>query len=269
MTYDNLMNIVNSTWLCEHNTMERLLNVFDAKLNGNLSDLNALINEPMNEWSKKSFSCETRENVAYFKVSGTIVPRTASMTPYCGMFPVYGIEQVLSELEAIPNIDTCIIHFDSGGGIGIGVPEMADRIRSSRLKTIGFTDTYSASASYWLMSACSEVVMAQSARVGSIGAYVGVTKKITTEKDSFKTHIFSAGENKLFGSPYVPLSENEANYLQKMVNDSYASFVTAVAEYRGVAEQQVIDTKAGVFNGTEAGFLVDKVMTLNQLLWGE
>jgi ClpP class serine protease len=269
MTYDFLLNIVNSTWLCEQNTMSRLLGVFDAKLNGNLSELNALMAEPMNEWSKKSFAYETKENVAYFKVSGTIVPRTGSMQPHCGMFPVYALEQVLSEAEANPRLDTCIIHFDSGGGIGIGVPEMADRIRSSRLKTIGFTDTYSCSASYWLMSACSEVVMAPSARVGSIGAYVGVTKKVPTDKDSYKTHIFSAGENKLFGSPDVAMSENEANYLQKMVTDSYNSFVTAVAKYRGVTEQQVIDTKAGVFNGTEASFLVDKVITLNQLLWGD
>lgn len=213
-----------------------------------------------------SFNVTKVGETAMFSINGMLVPRTPTNKPMWFLTPTYGILDLIYELESDPTINEVLINFNSGGGDARGIQELASYMRSSRLKFIGYTDTISASASYWLMSACDLIVASPSAMVGSVGVYINVWK---TKYESIDDYYFYRGKQKLFGNPEVEMTQEEKDYFEARVEKAYQKFTRAVAEYRGVEQQRVIDTEAGVFSADEVvGLFVDKIMTLNELLRG-
>ncbi len=267
----NLMQAIRGVWLLEPNTLSNWLRIFDMKINSEkgFEDLINFTSSTNNKF-REEWKVQEKRGVAYLMVKGTLTPRTGGMTPYCGMTPTYGIYDLIEDLEEDPSIHTLILHFDSGGGYLIGIPELGERIRNSKLNTIGYTDTMSCSASYWLQSQCDQVIAAPSAQVGSIGVYIAVTK-MNSEKDNYyTTHYFSAGSKKLYGAHDIPLTEAEKTEFQTSASQSYNWFCEAVANTRPMSLEEVKATEAGVFKAKDVvGTLVDKTMTLNELLEGE
>lgn len=214
----------------------------------------------------REYEVEFDRNVAYLKIDGMLVPRTDSNnSKYWFFTPTYGILEAIKEIESRWEIDTLILHFDCGGGQATGVPELAEYIRNSRLYIIGFTDTISASGSYWLMSACDKVVASPSANVGSIGVYIQLYKY--KEANWIQVYTFKAGEQKVFGNPHVEMTDGEEAYFDNRVKTLYEEFVESVANYRGLSTDVIRETEAGVFRAKETlGILVDEIKTLEQLL---
>lgn len=271
MNYQRIVSMVNQPWAMNEMQLSTLFNTLDNRLNGDISSLQKDLNEEKaivgehtmeQAWGLKQLSSDT----AMMTISGTIVPRTGSMKPYCGMTPMIGASNLLHKIEIEdPNIKNLIVNISSPGGIMTAVPELAKDFRNSRLNVIGFTDEMAASAGYYLLSGCDTIVCAPSAIVGSIGVYTAVTKRVN-ESSNYKTHYFKAGAKKLFGATDIPLTEEEAKHFQDSVNSSYEWFTSDVAEYRGMSIDEVKSTEAATFRGINAGKLVDKVMTFNELL---
>lgn len=56
------------------------------------------------------------------------------------------------------------------------------------------------------------------------------------------------GDNKNNATPHAPLSESAL----AMLDDMYEMFTSSVAEYRGLKQQAVVDTQAGLYFGSDA-----------------
>jgi ClpP class serine protease len=251
-----------------------LIKVFESKLNTSPDALIGIFDgeddEPtggMDAFGAQQLS----SSLAYLPIKGTIVPRTGGLKPHCGMTPTYGIMNKIRELENDPNIRTLILHIDTGGGMLTGVPELAKYIRASRLEIIGYTDTKALSAGYWILSACDQIVVTESAQLGSIGVYIPVTKN-NNKESKYSTTYFSAGGNKLHGASDIPLTEKESSYFQASVDSSYVWFTKAVSEYRGVSIEEIIATEASVYtvrDGESCSILFDeKVNSIEELIQG-
>lgn len=60
------------------------------------------------------------------------------------------------------------------------------------------------------------------------------------------------GDNKNNGTSHAALSESALTMFNKMLDDMYETFTSSVAEYRGLKQQAVTDTQAGIYFGADA-----------------
>ncbi len=167
-------------------------------------------------------------------------------------------ERIRSQLHSAlndPSISEIVLDINSGGGHASGCKELADYIYQSReTKPITAIVNFNAfSAAYFIASACSKIVASQTSGVGSIGV---IMEHLDTSKlEEIMGVKFTAlyrGDNKNNGTSHAALSESALTMFNKMLDDMYETFISSVAEYRGLKQQAVIDTQAGLYFGADA-----------------
>jgi signal peptide peptidase SppA len=212
-------------------------------------------------------------NVAVIPVYGVISQRMSLMTQISGGTSTERITQQLRAAMADPNCRAIVMDVDSPGGGVEGVPELAAEILDARgkKKIVAVANCMAASAAYWIASCASEIVVAPSGQVGSIGVFTAHEDlSEAMAKEGVKVSMVSAGKFKTEGNPYEPLNDDARAALQAKVNAFYEMFVKAVAKGRGVAQAGV---KGGFGQGrmllaqdaVEEG-MADRVATLDQTL---
>jgi signal peptide peptidase SppA len=212
-------------------------------------------------------------SVAVIQVYGVISQRMSLMAEISGGTSAEQLTKQLRAALADPNIGSIVLDVDSPGGGVEGVPELAAEILDARgkKKIIAVANTMAASAAYWLASCASELVVAPSGQVGSIGVFTAhEDMSQALEKEGIKVSMISAGKFKTEGNPYEPLSDEARAALQMKVTAFYEMFVKAVAKGRGVAQA---DVKGGFGQGrmllaqdaVKEG-MADRVATLDQTL---
>jgi ClpP class serine protease len=79
---------------------------------------------------------------------------------------------VLDKIKSNDNIIGAIFDFDTPGGEGASTRQFSKAIKDLGKPTVGFVRNMSASAGYWLASACDTIILEDEiSEVGSIGAY--------------------------------------------------------------------------------------------------
>lgn len=136
-------------------------------------------------------------------------------------------------------VESIVLQIDSPGGEVSGIPELAAEIEKTRAykPIIAWSDTFAASAAYWIASAATEVVVSPSGEVGSIGCYcVHVDATRAYDKAGLKPTLIKAGKHKAELSDLAPLSDDTHAYLQGMVDRVKNDFVASVARGRKVSK---------------------------------
>lgn len=142
---------------------------------------------------------------------------------------------LFDELDNDPSVGTIVLNVDSPGGAVDLVPEVAAKIRAARTATVAVANTRAASAAYWLASQCGELVVSPSGAVGSVGVYAAhedVSRQL--EAEGVTVTLISAGEHKVDGNPFEPLSDAARATIQANVDAYYGMFLRDVAKGRGV-----------------------------------
>ena len=273
MAITNIVSFVNNVpWAMTPAGIASLVMTLDSKLNNTeayqtmvaLEQRSDFGDKMSSNWEYSNFKSNSGRNYDYLKVSGTLVPRTGSMQPMCGMTPTISLAEMISTCQA----ECLILHADSGGGSIMGIPELASAINKLVLggtEVIAYTDTKMASAMYWACSPASQIIASPSAIVGSLGVYSVLTKTKTCG-DS-ESMVIKAGDKKAYGSPDLAITEEEVASIQERVTATYNKMCGEVAQYRGCSVDEIIGTQADYYNGDVApSFLVDGVMTLSELL---
>jgi signal peptide peptidase SppA len=211
--------------------------------------------------------------VAVLPLYGPIMYRSSMWTAYFGGTSVEKWGRAFDELVASERVGAIVIDVDSPGGTVDGVPELAEHVRGVRgvKPIIAVSNTFMASAAYWIASAADEIVVAPSGEAGSIGVWsMHVDVSGLLEKFGEKVTLISAGKYKVEGNPYEPLTEEARAAIQQDVDHYYDLFVDAVAKGRGATTKAVRDgygqgrmltSKAAV----EAG-LANRVGTLAEVV---
>lgn len=211
--------------------------------------------------------------VAVLPLSGTILHRMGSMAEMSGGISTERFSKWFQAALKDPNVKAIVIDCDSPGGTVYGVGELADEIYRGKAKKqiIGVANAMSASAAYYLLSQCTEVVVTPSGQVGSIGVFCAHEDLSKAAADAgVKVSLISAGKYKTEGNPFEPLSDEARQNLQNMVNDYYDAFTKAVARGRGVS---LADVRSGFGEGRVVSAqdavkakMADRVATLDQTL---
>lgn len=170
-------------------------------------------------------------------------------------------------------VDTILIDAESPGGGVNGCPDCSDVLYevAKRKRVIMVVNDLCASACLWVGSAASEIVITQSGEMGSIGVYqMRFDYTEALKKEGIGVDIIRAGEQKAWGSPYLPMTPEERAVTQAEVDKLYDQFIAAVARNRDVDPDKVRNewADARMFSGADAVRvgLADRVASFDQVL---
>lgn len=211
------------------------------------------------------------DGVAVISAMGGLVHRTKLAADSSLLIGYNDLAADLEDALAKADVHAIALVFDSPGGEVSGAFELAERIYAARghKPMVAVADGMAASAAYLAASAADEVVVSATSYVGSIGVvmrHVDFSRALANDGITV-SHIF-AGEHKIDGNPYQPLPDAVRAALQADIEGLYQMFVQAVAKHRGLDEQAVRDTRAGVYRGVAAvaARLADRIGTVDAVV---
>ena len=152
------------------------------------------------------------------------------------------IGRAFDQAVADPAVKAVVLDIDSPGGEVAGTPELADQIFAARGRKpiVAVANAFMASGAYYLGSQADELVATPSAQVGSIGVWMAhADESKLLEALGVTVTLVSAGEHKVDGNPFEPLSDAARANMQARVDEAYELFVGAVARGRGVPLDRV------------------------------
>ena len=197
--------------------------------------------------------------VAVIRVSGAIVGGDDDPFQLNGenVATSGGLMKKFRKARQDDSVKAVLLRIDSPGGSAAATQEAARELQ--RLKDAGkpvivsMGDT-AASGAYWLAAMGDEVYANPSTITGSIGVYMGyydlqgLSQKLGVTEEKIKS-----GPHKDIYSPFRPMTDEERQMTQTMVDSMYNQFVAVVAEGRHMDEGKVRALADGrVFTGEQA-----------------
>ncbi len=182
--------------------------------------------------------------VAVIPVHGVMAQRVGLLEMSSGGVSTDTVGRQVAAAAADSEIKAIVLHVESPGGSVYGMAELSDRIFKARdaKPVIAQIDSYAASAAYWAASQATEIVVSPGGDVGSIGVLTvhdDISERLAAE--GIKRTIVSAGDHKVEGNPYEPLTDEARDTLQTRVDDAHADFIGTVARGRGIEAAEVAE----------------------------
>lgn len=180
--------------------------------------------------------------VGLLRLSGIIIPDGPGWLEAWGLAPLSLFRRRLDRAAASGDLDALVIRVDSPGGFANGVPEAAAAVaRAAGAKpVIVVTEYLAASAAYWIASQATELVVAPSGDVGSIGVFAAHTSYAEKLKqDGIEVTVIRSTPQKAEGTPWEPLGEDARDHQQSIVDRIHEEFVLTVARGRRVSPATV------------------------------
>ena len=183
-----------------------------------------------------------RDNVAVVPVTGPIFPRANLFTAFSGGSSISSIARDFTAAVEAPGVTDVILNMDSPGGEVTGVSELAQMIYQARdkVRVTAYVYGWGASAGYWIGSAAEEIVVADTAEVGSIGvvaSYLDDRERLAKNGIKEIEIVSSQSPNKRPD----PASQSGRSQIQTIVDQLADVFVAAVAKHRGTSVEDVLD----------------------------
>lgn len=262
-----------STWAIQPEKLDAMAAFLKFAAQGNKHSAEEVAERIAPKAVAQQIPADKPSNIAVISISGIIAQKASNVDDISGPGGT-STERVAKSFRAALNdssVKAIIFDIDSPGGTVYGVQELASEIVKSRgaKPIVSMVNSLAASAAYWLASAADEIVITPSGEAGSIGVYsqhVDISKWL--ESTGQKVTLISAGEFKVEGNPFEPISEEAMKYIQSRVDDYYTSFTQAVAKGRGVPVAKVRSDfgKGRVFGADEAlkSGMVDRIATFDE-----
>jgi signal peptide peptidase SppA len=206
--------------------------------------------------------------IAVIPIYGVVAHRTFEASS--GMTSAEWISALLRKAVADEEVTSILLDVSSPGGVVSGVPELAAQILAARKdKTVvAICNSLMCSAAYWLGSQATEIVSTPSGYTGSVGVYCLYEDwSQYLENEGIKINAISAGDNKLEGAFWEPMTEETRAFIQGQVDTTYADFLAAVAKGRDSTVANVKKTygQGRVFDAKEAlaRGMIDRIATFD------
>ena len=147
-----------------------------------------------------------------------------------------------------------MLMIDSPGGTVGGVPELASVVAEARQskRIVAYVDGMACSAAYWIASQADEIVVSESASVGSVGVYLPMLDSSRAmEMSGLKQQVIKSGIFKGMGLPGTSLTPEQLSFLQQSVTSLHDDFMQAVNSGRG-RKLKPDDMQGQDFSGRDA-----------------
>lgn len=168
-------------------------------------------------------------------------------------------ENIMSGLQAaFKNKGTkgVVLRINSPGGSPVQAGEINDEIRRLRAKypatpIYAVVEEVCASGAYYAAVATDKIFVDKASLIGSIGViidgfgFVGAMEKLGIERRAI-----AAGQNKTFLDPFSPLTAEQRDFAQRMIDEIHQQFIAAVKAGRGSRLKESPELFSGlVWNG--------------------
>jgi signal peptide peptidase SppA len=212
-------------------------------------------------------------SVAIIPIKGVIAPRMNMFSEVSGGATFEALGQLVEDAARDPNVKTIVLDVDSPGGNVAGATVFHKQVADAteRKPVIGQVQFTGASAAYWALAACSEIVAAPDSLVGSIGIYaLHDDLREALARRGIQREVLSAGKYKAEGVGGGPLSAEARAHVQGLIDGAYGRFVGDVARGRhvtpaavreGFGEGRVVDAEQALALG-----MIDRIGTLQDTL---
>lgn len=201
---------------------------------------------------------QSPENViGVIKIEGTIMGGSGSIGIFGSQPGADSIIKQLREAEKDDNVEAVVLRINSPGGAAAASREIRDQVvklGKSGKKVVASMGDVAASGGYMVACAADKILANPSTTTGSIGVIMQFqnTEELY-DKLGIRTITIKSGPHKDMGSPGRPLTEEEREILQSMIDDMYDQFVSVVAEGRNMTKEEVRQVADGrVFTGRQA-----------------
>lgn len=184
-------------------------------------------------------------------------------------------EAILERVDAAcaTSAETILLKVDSQGGLVSGLFEASRALRAkcqtAGKRLVAHIDRQACSAAYALACAADEIVVSETALVGSIGI-VDARLDITGANAAMgmRYAFVASGARKIDGNPCAPITDDELAETQNKVDQMAGLFFELVAERRGTTVDAIAGLEARVFYGQKAvdSGLADRVQPYAELL---
>jgi protease-4 len=192
----------------------------------------------------KGESATSGKHTALIEVSGIIGPGTDSSA-----------EKINAALQAAfkdSNTQGVVIRVNSPGGSPVQSQNIYDEMRRLRKKYPSIplyvvVEDLCASGGYFIAAGADRIYVSKSSLVGSIGVRMdswGVTGLM--DKLGIERRLLTAGENKGFLDPFLPVDEKQKAHAVTMLNEIHQQFIDVVREGRGKRLKETPDIFSGL-----------------------
>lgn len=216
---------------------------------------------------------EVIDGVALVRVCGPLMA-AAEWWDFCDSYDA--IVARVSAAHESPAVTSVVMCFDSPGGIVSGLFDAMRALRAAKAasgkRMIAHTSAGCYSAAYGLASACDEVVVSDSAGVGSVGVIAClVSRAKELETAGVEVAVVASGAEKTDGHPALPISTGARKRLTERVNALAAMFSAECSAGRpALTAASITELAGGVRYGRDAlvAGLADRVASLDAVVSG-
>lgn len=210
-----------------------------------------------------------QDGLGVINVSGSLVNGSAGFMRLFGVVGYTDIQEALAEAAMNKDVESVLLHIDSGGGQVSGLEDAGLAIQglSAMKPTVSYSDGTMGSAAYWLGASADAVLSGKTSQVGSVGTLIVHTEMSKAlEQAGRKVTMVRYGTHKALANSIEPLSEAGKLELQALADQAGKIFVEYAAERRGTtpAKFQATMGEGRVFMGQKAMDvgLVDNITNL-------
>ena len=193
------------------------------------------------------------DGIAVIPVHGLLLNRFGGSYGYVTGYTFIRRQRDLAMAD--PDVKMVVYDVNSGGGEAAGNFELSHEsfnMRGSK-PTIAIVNSNCYSAAYAFASAADKIYVTPSGGAGSIGV-VATHFDISKMMDNFGVSVtfIHAGDHKVDGHPFAPLSDEVKADIQARVDGTYEKFVALVAQNRGLSPEDVRKTQARCYSADDA-----------------
>ncbi|MDQ7727506.1 signal peptide peptidase SppA [Halomonas sp. SpR8] len=216
-------------------------------------------------WDDKGSAAPTQQHLGLVEVNGVI----ASDSPANAERIIQGLNRAW-DAESTAAV---VLHINSPGGS----PVQSQRIYAEIMRLreqgdkpiIAVIEDLGASGAYYIAAAADEIVASPVSLVGSIGViYAGFGFEEAIERIGVERRVLTAGENKAFLDPFLPLDNDAEAFWQNVLSQTHRQFIDDVRAGRGERLSDSSEIFSGLIWSGEQSIelgLVDQLASLEQL----
>lgn len=248
--------------VAETQAAQVVANLHELALNEHFTDLTAHVSSIESDedfWNGDGYRASMRpynvhNGTLIIPVMGTLVHRFSFQIGSTATGYEY-IKRAFNRGMDDPGVDSIVLHIDSPGGQAAGNFELVEHMASRRGEKpiMALVEDKALSGGYSIATTADEIVMTRSGVTGSVGVVViHVNYSKALSNFGVEINFVKAGERKVDGNPFEPLSDTARARFQASVDKFYGIFVSTVANNRGMSDDAVRETEADVYDAEES-----------------
>lgn len=213
------------------------------------------------------------DHISILHINGTI--SGDDTTDALGSASTYNHQWTMDRLDDVignPNNKGLVLFVDTPGGGVYETDELYLKLKEYK-KTgrpvYSAMGSMAASGGYYLSAPADKIIANRNCWTGSIGVTIGTLFDVSAFLDKYgiKTVTITSGKNKAMGSSVDPMTKEQKEIFQSLVDESYDQFVGVVAKgrkmpaakVRKLADGRIYTAKQALKNG-----LIDQIGTLDE-----